>query len=72
MITAVSVSLPYWKGIPFKKSINSFLPDNVGYEEGDPRVIDSMKGGYPRFVLHPFVKKVYQINCKTDRLTLSS
>jgi cystathionine gamma-synthase len=41
---AVSVSLPRWS-------------DNVGYEEGDPRIIAAMKGGYPRFVFHPHVKQ---------------
>jgi len=34
---AVSVSLPTWR-------------DNIGYEEGDPRVVDVLQAGYPRFV----------------------
>ncbi|KAJ3343835.1 hypothetical protein HDU91_000323 [Kappamyces sp. JEL0680] len=55
-MVAVSVSLPMWA-------------DNVGYEEGDPRVIKAMKGkcstgnasagGYPRFVFHPLIKKLF-------------
>ncbi|KAI8897912.1 pyridoxal phosphate-dependent transferase [Globomyces pollinis-pini] len=43
---AVSVSLPKWS-------------DNVGYEEGDQKIIKAMKGGYPRFVFHPTVKKLF-------------
>ena len=43
---AVSVSLPKWA-------------DVVGYEEGDSRVIDAMQLGYPRFVYHPFVEKLF-------------
>lgn len=43
---AVSVSLPKWA-------------DVVGYEEGDARVIDAMQLGYPRFVYHPLVKKLF-------------
>jgi cystathionine gamma-synthase len=42
---AVSVSLPKWK-------------DNIDYEEGAPRVISSMKLGYPRFFIHPTIQKV--------------
>jgi len=40
---AVSVSLPKWDDI-------------IGYEEGDPKVLQSLKAGYPRFVLHPLVQ----------------
>ncbi|KAJ2326257.1 Cystathionine gamma-synthase [Coemansia sp. RSA 2702] len=40
---AVSVSLPLWD-------------DNVDYEKGEPRVLDRMSGGYPRF----FIAKVIQ------------
>jgi len=43
---AVSVSLPKWA-------------DVVGYEEGEKRVADAMQLGYPRFVYHPFVKKLF-------------
>ena len=42
---AISVSLPNWV-------------DNVGYEEGDPRVIDTMQTGYPRFFIHLNIRKV--------------
>lgn len=37
---AVSVCLPRWA-------------DVIGYEEGEPRVIEAMKTGYPRFFHHP-------------------
>ena len=43
---AVSVSLPTWA-------------DVVGYEEGESRVTDAMQLGYPRFVYHPFVVKLF-------------
>ena len=36
---AISVSLPTWR-------------DNVGYEEGEKRVVDAMACGYPRFFIH--------------------
>ncbi len=42
---AVSVCLPTWA-------------DVVGYEEKEPRVIDRMQTGYPRFFLHPLVEEV--------------
>lgn len=40
---AVSVSMPTWA-------------DVVGYEEGDPRVLNALACGYPRFVFHPQVR----------------
>ncbi len=46
---AISVSLPTWQ-------------DNIDYEEGAPRVVDSMKTGYPRFFIHrsiQLVRKLY-------------
>ncbi|MFZ9919870.1 MAG: PLP-dependent transferase [Terrimicrobiaceae bacterium] len=42
---AVSVCLPTWADI-------------LGYEEKEPRVIDRMRTGYPRFFLHPLIKRV--------------
>ncbi|RUS18947.1 pyridoxal phosphate-dependent transferase [Endogone sp. FLAS-F59071] len=42
---AVSVSLPTWQ-------------DNVDYEEGVPRVHNKMVCGYPRFFVHPEIKKL--------------
>ncbi|RUP45724.1 pyridoxal phosphate-dependent transferase [Jimgerdemannia flammicorona] len=45
---AVSVTLPTWK-------------DNVDYEEGVARVHDAMVCGYPRFFIHPEIKKVFSI-----------
>ena len=42
---AISVSLPTWR-------------DNVGYEEGERRVIDAMVTGYPRFFIHKSIQKV--------------
>jgi cystathionine gamma-synthase len=45
---AISVSLPTWR-------------DNVGYEEGEKRVVDTMVIGYPRFFLHPSIRKVSNV-----------
>lgn len=42
---AISVSLPLWE-------------DNIGYEEGDKRVVDKMETGYPRFFVHRSIQKV--------------
>ncbi|RKF72781.1 Cystathionine gamma-synthase [Golovinomyces cichoracearum] len=39
---AVSVSLPTWS-------------DNIGYEEGEERVISKLASGYPRFVIHKII-----------------
>lgn len=44
-IHAVSVALPRWQ-------------DVVGYEEKKPEVISRLKGGYPRFVIHPLVRQL--------------
>jgi len=44
---AVSVCLPAWA-------------DVIGYEEGDPRVVEAFECGYPRFVEHPFVAELFQ------------
>ena len=41
---AISVSLPTWR-------------DNVGYEEGEKRVVDAMVSGYPRFFIHLSIQK---------------
>lgn len=42
---AISVSLPTWE-------------DNIGYEEGDKRIVDKMETGYPRFFIHRSIQKV--------------
>lgn len=43
---AVSVCLPRWEQV-------------IGYEEGDPEVIEAFECGYPRFVPHPFVAELF-------------
>lgn len=45
---AISVSLPTWA-------------DNVGYEEGEKRVVDAMVSGYPRFFIHLRIEKLARI-----------
>lgn len=44
-VHAVSMSLPRWQ-------------DVVGYEEKTPAVMVHIKTGYPRFVIHPFVREM--------------
>ncbi len=44
---ATSVCLPTWQDI-------------IGYEEGDPRVLDALQLGYPRFLIHPFVDRLFE------------
>lgn len=43
---AVSVALPTWQSV-------------IGYEENDPEVIKAMELGYPRFVYHPLVERLF-------------
>ncbi|KAL5499240.1 STR2_1 [Sanghuangporus vaninii] len=45
---AISVSLPTWR-------------DNVGYEEGEKRVVNVMVTGYPRFFIHKSIQKLASI-----------
>ncbi len=45
---AVSVSMPRWA-------------DVVGYERGDLSVHSALECGYPRFVYHPFVRKLFEL-----------
>ena len=53
-------------GEPFPASphaVISSLPtmkDVRGYEEHDPRVLDVLQSGYPRFVVHAFVQKLIE------------
>ncbi|EJD47016.1 PLP-dependent transferase [Auricularia subglabra TFB-10046 SS5] len=45
---SLSVSLPEWR-------------DNVGYQEAEPRVMNLLRTGYPRFVIHESVKELSEI-----------
>ncbi|KAG8893450.1 hypothetical protein FRB99_001941 [Tulasnella sp. 403] len=45
---AISVSLPTWQ-------------DNIDYEEGAKRVVDSMKTGYPRFFIHRSIQLLSRV-----------
>ena len=42
---AVSVALPLWE-------------HNIKYEEGDAEVVDRLQAAYPRFCLHPYVRRL--------------
>ncbi len=43
---ATSVALPLWDHV-------------VGYEEGRPEILQAMAVGYPRFVIHPIVARLF-------------
>lgn len=45
---AVSVCLPTWR-------------DNVGYEEEEPRVVERLRNGYPRFVYHQLCRELFEL-----------
>ena len=45
---ACSVSLPLWRHV-------------IGYEEGTKEVISAMACGYPRFFIHPYVSRLFEI-----------
>ena len=45
-VHAVSVSLPTWDSV-------------IGYEEGRDRVTKKLESGYPRFFVHPLVKRIF-------------
>lgn len=45
---ATSVCLPLWEHV-------------VGYEEGNPEILEAMQLGYPRFVLHPCVDELFSL-----------
>lgn len=49
---AVSVCLPTWDSV-------------IGYEEGRDKVISKLQCGYPRFFIHPAVKRLFQ-KCEQD------
>ncbi len=65
-VHAVSVSMPY-------------LQDVIDYEEQTPEICEKIKSGYPRFILHPylkklasFIKKKYKICDEYEVVLLSS
>ena len=45
------------------------LADVCGYEENDPRVFSALKIGYPRFVLHPYVRQLTDLFLERKGLT---
>ena len=52
-------------------SVISSLPtmaDVRGYEEQEPRVIDTLKSGYPRFVVHEFIRRLIDYYIKREGL----
>lgn len=52
-------------------SVISSLPtmaDVCGYEEHEPRVIDALKSGYPRFVVHEFIQRLITYYKKQEGL----
>ena len=45
------------------------LADVCDYEEGDPRVLSVVKVGYPRFVLHPYVRRLTDLFLDREALS---
>lgn len=45
------------------------LADVCGYEEGDSKVFSAIKTGYPRFVLHPYVRRLTDLFLDREELT---
>lgn len=60
----MSVFRPLPLGTPIPGSLHSVscslptMADVVGYEEREPRVLDAMRAGYPRFAIHPLVQEL--------------
>lgn len=56
---------------PSPHAVVSSLPtmaDVRGYEERDPRVLDVLQSGYPRFVVHIFVRELIKFYLKQEKL----
>ena len=57
---------------PTPHAVSCSLPtmrDVRGYEEKDPGIMNCMSSGYPRFVVHPFVRQLADHLCAEARLT---
>lgn len=63
----MSVFRPLPLGTPIPGSLHSVscslptMADVIGYEERDPRVIEAMRAGYPRFAVHPLVQELTRL-----------
>ncbi|MGB0743425.1 MAG: PLP-dependent transferase, partial [Opitutales bacterium] len=61
-------------GAPFPDSphaVISSLPtmaDVRGYEENEPRVVEALKSGYPRFVVHEFVQQLTEFYTEREAI----
>jgi len=55
-VHAVSVSMPT-------------IQDVIDYEEQTPEILEKIKSGYPRFILHPYLKKLG--NCIKEKYRVS-
>ncbi len=52
-------------------AVVSSLPtmrDVIGYEERDPRVVEALNSGYPRFVVHAFIEALIEYYTKREGL----
>ncbi|PXA03778.1 hypothetical protein DDZ13_10855 [Coraliomargarita sinensis] len=45
------------------------MADVRGYEEKEPRVIDALRSGYPRFVVHEFVQRLIDFYLQQESLS---
>ena len=67
---------PRWKpnhlGLPMPDdphALSACLPvwaDNIGYEEGEARVINKLQSAYPRFCFHPLINELCQRFLNSD------
>ena len=68
------IDQPLWRaedlGRPLPTSLHAnsvCLPtwfDVIGYEEGDPRVLNRLQTGYPRFFIHPATERLFRAAAK--------
>ncbi|TVP78995.1 MAG: PLP-dependent transferase, partial [Puniceicoccaceae bacterium] len=48
------------------------MADVRGYAEGDPRVVEALKSGYPRFRVHPFIQQLIEFYLRREGLSGSA
>lgn len=44
------------------------MADVIGYEEHDPRVVEAMTSGYPRFVPHIYIRQLFDLYTEREAL----
>ena len=44
------------------------MADVRAYEEGDPRVLEALSSGYPRFVVHAYIEELIEYYLQREAL----